>query len=141
LMCQLKTLGIKIALDDFGTGYSSLGYLHRFPIDSLKIDCSFVSRMMKDDETVRTIISLGQNLGLRVIAEGVETADQAAKLRELGCELAQGYYFSVPVSAQEATDMLAANRHWATSIKSAKFMRGDRRQAATIAPRRYVRSG
>jgi diguanylate cyclase (GGDEF)-like protein/PAS domain S-box-containing protein len=141
LMCQLKTLGIKIALDDFGTGYSSLGYLHRFPIDSLKIDCSFVSRMMKDDETVRTIISLGQNLGLRVIAEGVETVDQAAKLRELGCELAQGYYFSVPVSAQEATDMLAANRHWATSIKSAKFMRGDRRQGAIIAPRRYVRSG
>lgn len=141
LMCQLKSFGIKIALDDFGTGYSSLGYLRRFPIDCLKIDTSFVSRMMGDDETVRTIMALGQNLGLQVIAEGVETAEQAAKLRELGCAYAQGYFFSVPVTAQEATDMLAANRHWATSIKAAKMQRGDRWPAATLLARRHTGSG
>jgi diguanylate cyclase (GGDEF)-like protein/PAS domain S-box-containing protein len=126
LMYQLKSLGIRIALDDFGTGYSSLGSLNRFPIDSLKIDCSFVSRMMKDDEVVRTLVTVGRNLGLKVLAEGVETAEQAEKLRELGCELAQGYHFSVPVSAQEATDLLAANRHWAVTSKPAKFARNDR---------------
>jgi diguanylate cyclase (GGDEF)-like protein/PAS domain S-box-containing protein len=111
VMGQLKSLGIKIALDDFGTGYSSLSYLHRFPLDSLKIDRSFVSRMMVDDEIVRTIITLGRNLGLKVIAEGVETVEQAVKLRELGCEFAQGYLFSVPVNAQQATDLLAAQHH------------------------------
>ncbi len=112
LMNQLKALGIKISLDDFGTGYSSLSYLHRFPLDSLKIDRSFVSRIMEDDEIVRTIVTLGRNLGLRVIAEGVETIEQVAKLRELGCEFGQGYYFSVPINAQEATDLLAEEHHW-----------------------------
>ena len=111
LMHQLKSLGIKIALDDFGTGYSSLSYLHRFPLDSLKIDRSFVSRLLDDDEIVRTIITLGRNLGLKVIAEGVETAEQVVKLQELGCAFAQGYYFSVPINAQEATDLLAAEHH------------------------------
>jgi diguanylate cyclase (GGDEF)-like protein/PAS domain S-box-containing protein len=115
LMGQLKSLGIKLALDDFGTGYSSLSYLHRFPLDSLKIDRSFVSRLMDDDEIVRAIITLGRNLGLKVIAEGVETIEQIAKLRELGCEFAQGYYFSVPVNAQEATDLLAAQHCRLTS--------------------------
>lgn len=115
LMVQLKELGIKIALDDFGTGYSSLSYLHRFPLDSLKIDRSFVSRIMEDDEIVRTILTLGRNLGLRVVAEGVETLDQVKKLQDLGCEYAQGYYFSVPVTAQEATDLLAAEQHDAAS--------------------------
>ncbi len=108
VMTQLKALGIKIALDDFGTGYSSLSYLHRFPLDSLKIDMSFVSRMMEDDEIVRTIIVLGRNLGLRVIAEGVETIEQAIRLRDLGCEYAQGYFFSTPINAEQATDLLAA---------------------------------
>jgi diguanylate cyclase (GGDEF)-like protein/PAS domain S-box-containing protein len=116
LMYQLKSLGIKISLDDFGTGYSSLSYLHRFPLDSLKIDRSFISRIMEDDEIVRTILTLGRNLGLRVIAEGVETAAQVAKLCELGCEYAQGFYFSVPVTAQEATDLLAEERHWVQSL-------------------------
>jgi diguanylate cyclase (GGDEF)-like protein/PAS domain S-box-containing protein len=115
LMHELKALGIKIALDDFGTGYSSLSYLHRFPLDSLKIDRAFVSRIMEDDEIIRTILTLGRNLGLKVIAEGVETAEQMEKLQQLGCEFAQGYYFSVPVNAQEATDLLAARQHWAVS--------------------------
>jgi len=111
VMGQLKSLGIKLAMDDFGTGYSSLSYLHRFPLDSLKIDKSFVSRMMQDDEIVRAIITLGRNLGLKVIAEGVETAEQAEQLRKLGCEFAQGYYFSVPVNAQQATALLTAQQH------------------------------
>jgi diguanylate cyclase (GGDEF)-like protein/PAS domain S-box-containing protein len=116
LMHQLKALGVQIALDDFGTGYSSLSYLHRFPLDSLKIDRAFVSRIMEDDEIIRTILTLGRNLGLKVIAEGVETAEQVEKLRDLGCEFAQGYYFSVPVNSQEATDLLAARHQWLGSI-------------------------
>jgi diguanylate cyclase (GGDEF)-like protein/PAS domain S-box-containing protein len=118
LMHQLKSLGIRIALDDFGTGYSSLSYLHRFPLDSLKIDRSFVSRILVDDEIVRTILNLGRNLGLRVIAEGVETLEQIERLQDLGCELAQGYFFSVPITAQEATDLLAAKHHWSPSAES-----------------------
>jgi diguanylate cyclase (GGDEF)-like protein/PAS domain S-box-containing protein len=116
LMGQLKSLGIKLAMDDFGTGYSSLSYLHRFPLDSLKIDRSFVSRLLDDDEIVRAIITLGRNLGLKVVAEGVETIEQIAILRQLGCEYAQGYYFSVPVNAQEATDLLAAQQSRPTAI-------------------------
>jgi diguanylate cyclase (GGDEF)-like protein/PAS domain S-box-containing protein len=111
LMRQLKLLGIQIALDDFGTGYSSLSYLHRFPLDCLKIDRSFVSRIMEDDEIVRTIITLGRNLGLMLVAEGVETSEQAMKLRDLSCGFAQGYHFCVPISAPEATDLLAAKYH------------------------------
>ncbi|HSW39917.1 MAG TPA: EAL domain-containing protein [Acidobacteriota bacterium] len=111
LMRQIRKLGIRISLDDFGTGYSSLSYLHRFPIDTLKIDRSFISRIMDDDEIVRAILTLGKNLRLKVIAEGVETTEQAAKLRDLECEYAQGYCFSVPVNAQEATDLLLAERH------------------------------
>jgi diguanylate cyclase (GGDEF)-like protein/PAS domain S-box-containing protein len=123
LMHELKALGIKISLDDFGTGYSSLSYLHRFPLDSLKIDRSFVSRIMEDDEIVRTIITLGRNLGLRVIAEGVETAEQVTKLRDLGCEFAQGFYFSVPINAQEATDLLAEEHHWSGASKTGHINR------------------
>ncbi len=121
LMNQLKSLGIQMALDDFGTGYSSLSYLHRFPLDSLKIDRAFISRIMEDDEIIRTILTLGRNLRLKVIAEGVETIEQVEKLQKLGCEFAQGYYFSVPVNAQEATDLLAAKHHW----PAAKPGRGD----------------
>jgi diguanylate cyclase (GGDEF)-like protein/PAS domain S-box-containing protein len=137
LMIQLKELGIKISLDDFGTGYSSLSYLHRFPLDSLKIDRSFVARIMEDDEIVRTIVTLGRNLGLNVIAEGVETIEQAVKLQNLGCEYAQGYYFSIPVNALEANDLLLAERHsghlkrgaldhWKTAVKTAETLAGSR---------------
>jgi len=106
MMRQLKSLGIKLALDDFGTGYSSLSYLHRFPLDSLKIDRSVVARIMEDDEIIRIIITLGRNLGIKVIAEGVETIEQVKKLRQLGCKYAQGYFFSVPLNASAATDLL-----------------------------------
>ncbi len=122
-MHQLKALGIRIALDDFGTGYSSLSYLQRFPLDSVKIDRSFIARIMEEDEMIRTIIALGKSMGLNVIAEGVETAEQAAKLRDLGCEFAQGFYFSVPINAQEATDLIAEEHHWAESSHAGRIHR------------------
>jgi EAL domain-containing protein (putative c-di-GMP-specific phosphodiesterase class I) len=107
LLLQLKSLGLQIAIDDFGTGYSSLSYLHRLPIDSLKIDRSFVSCMTHDSaEIVRAIVGLAHNLGLDVIAEGVETDEQLQQLRALGCEWGQGYLFSKPVEHHEAEALL-----------------------------------
>ena len=93
---QLRSVGVQLQIDDFGTGYSSLSYLHRFPIDTLKIDRSFIRDMLSDRkniEIVRSITALAHELGMRVIAEGVETADQLAQLRKLGCERAQGHFF------------------------------------------------
>jgi len=106
LMRRLKDMGICISMDDFGTGYSSFSYLHQFPFDSLKIDQSFISRFEKDDEIVRTILNLGHSLGLKVVAEGVETLKQLNMLRRMVCDYWQGYYFSKPVTAEEATAML-----------------------------------
>ena len=107
LLLQLKALGLQIAIDDFGTGYSSLSYLHRLPIDSLKIDRSFVSCMAPDSaEIVRAIVGLAHNLGLDVIAEGVETYDQLEQLKVLGCEFGQGFLFSRPVESFEAEALL-----------------------------------
>ena len=93
---QLRSLGVQLQIDDFGTGYSSLSYLHRFPIDTLKIDRSFIRQMLNDQrnaEIVRSIVALAHELGMQVIAEGVETTEHIAKLRELGCEQAQGHFF------------------------------------------------
>jgi EAL domain-containing protein (putative c-di-GMP-specific phosphodiesterase class I) len=95
----LRALGIRIAIDDFGTGYSSLGYLRRFPVDILKIAREFIGTedSRSDDWALaRAIIALGQTLNLRVVAEGIETTDQLKALRELGCELGQGYLFGRP---------------------------------------------
>jgi len=106
---QLRALGIQLGLDDFGTGYSSLSYLHRFHLDTLKVDRSFVTQMMEQAETleiVRTVITLAQTLGMDVVAEGVETNQQLALLRQLGCENGQGYYFSKPVEAVEAEKII-----------------------------------
>jgi EAL domain-containing protein (putative c-di-GMP-specific phosphodiesterase class I) len=92
----LKGLGVKIAVDDFGTGYSSLSFLRRFPLDELKIDKEFVDglgRSDQDEAIVRLVIDLSHALGLEAVAEGVETAEQLARLREMGCDQAQGYYF------------------------------------------------
>ncbi len=101
---QLKKLGVRIAIDDFGTGYSSLTYLHRFPIDILKIDRSFVEQLGKIQDgagLARAIITLGETLGLEVVAEGIEIEDQQRELIELGCVAGQGYYYSRPALLHE----------------------------------------
>jgi diguanylate cyclase (GGDEF)-like protein/PAS domain S-box-containing protein len=110
----LRTLcaaGVTIALDDFGTGYASLAHLKRFPVDVIKIDRSFVSRLETDAEDaaiVRAVLSMGQSLGIRVVAEGVETAAQVALLREQGCDLVQGYHFGRPMPAKDVPQFITA---------------------------------
>jgi diguanylate cyclase (GGDEF)-like protein/PAS domain S-box-containing protein len=104
-LVRLKALGLTLAIDDFGTGYSSLAYLRRFPVDTLKIDRSFVERLgvIADDTALTdTIVRLGKSLGMATIAEGIEEFGQLAALREMGCGFAQGYYFSRPVPPEEA---------------------------------------
>ncbi len=118
-LAALKDLGVRIAIDDFGTGYSSLSYLRSFPIDFLKIDRTFVNEMRDDDEEgavmVRSIISIGHNLRLDVIAEGIEDAQQLAALREAGCNSGQGFLFARPLPARDVPGLLATYRDTATS--------------------------
>jgi EAL domain-containing protein (putative c-di-GMP-specific phosphodiesterase class I) len=104
IMNQLRKLGVKLSIDDFGTGYSNLSYLHRMPVNYLKIDRSFVSRLQtnyENNEIVRTIVMLAKNLGFEVIAEGVETQEQAEQLKMLNCTFGQGYLFSKPLDASQ----------------------------------------
>jgi diguanylate cyclase (GGDEF)-like protein len=110
-MLDLKTLGVHFSLDDFGTGYSTFSYLYRLPIDVLKIDRSFINELNRNEASekiVHTLIQLGRNLGLRVVAEGIETGLQHASLRDLNCEFGQGYYFSRPLTAAGVESMLEA---------------------------------
>ena len=110
LLTQLREIGVQLSIDDFGTGYSSLSYLQRFPIDTLKIDRSFVTQMMENEENlaiVRTIVALAQNLGMDVVAEGVETEDQLKLLRKLECENGQGYLFSTPIGGHQLEQFIA----------------------------------
>jgi diguanylate cyclase (GGDEF)-like protein/PAS domain S-box-containing protein len=112
MMNTLREFGIEMSLDDFGTGYSSLSYLHRLPVNYLKIDRSFVSRMVEsaeNGEIVHTIIKLAQNLKMKVIAEGIETGEQLVQLKMLNCEYGQGYLFSKPLDADSASKFI--NEH------------------------------
>ena len=112
MIIELRKLGIRLSMDDFGTGYSSLSYLHSFPIHTLKIDRSFISSKndVGDNEIVRTIIMLARNLGLDVVAEGVETKEQLAYLRALDCEYAQGFFFAHPLDPSQAEIALKTMR-------------------------------
>jgi len=103
ILRDLKGRGITLAIDDFGTGYSSLAHLKRLPVDELKIDKSFVVSLPSEDDRVivRSTIELGHNMGLKVIAEGVESAESWEILRQLGCDMAQGYFMSPPLGAEE----------------------------------------
>ncbi|HEX2092371.1 MAG TPA: EAL domain-containing protein [Longimicrobiaceae bacterium] len=112
---RLKELGLRLQIDDFGTGYSSLSYLHRFPVDTLKIDRSFVGRIAsggEGGEIARTVAALGHNLGMGVVAEGVETAEQMELLRELGCQHAQGYFLSPPLEPAAAERLVLCAPCW-----------------------------
>lgn len=109
----LRSRQIQISIDDFGTGYSSLGYLHRFPVDSLKIDRSFINQTQSESpnyHVVDTIVMLSKKLGLSVIAEGIETLQQLEWLKQLGCDFGQGYFFSKPLPASESTRFVASSR-------------------------------
>ena len=111
MLAALGRLGVRIAIDDFGTGYSSLACLKRFPFSLLKIDRSFIRDLSDDSDDAaiaRAIVSMGHVLGLRVVAEGVETEAQARLLREMGCDEAQGYLFGRPISAGAMTRRLRA---------------------------------
>jgi EAL domain-containing protein (putative c-di-GMP-specific phosphodiesterase class I) len=107
-LARLKALGVKIAMDDFGTGYSSLAYLQRFPFDKVKIDRTFICDL--DDATnlaiIRAVTSVAETLGIGTTAEGVETEDQFASIRDARCEEAQGFLFSVPLPAAEVQSLL-----------------------------------
>jgi EAL domain-containing protein (putative c-di-GMP-specific phosphodiesterase class I) len=110
MLSELRALGVQVQIDDFGTGYSSLGYLQRLPIDTLKIDRTFIGRIGNNGsgaEIVQTIMMLAHDLGMKVVAEGIETAEQLSKLKSMKCEYGQGYFFTKPVESQAAEALLA----------------------------------
>jgi EAL domain-containing protein (putative c-di-GMP-specific phosphodiesterase class I) len=117
----LHKIGVGISIDDYGTGYSSLSYLRKMPVDELKIDRSFVTDMALDENAaviVRSTIELGRNLGLRVVAEGVETREVWDRLADLGCHVAQGYFFGRPVAGPQFLQQLASR---ATAVLPSTF--------------------
>jgi EAL domain-containing protein (putative c-di-GMP-specific phosphodiesterase class I) len=110
VVSRLRSMGVAMAIDDFGTGYSSFSHLRRLPVDEIKIDRSFVQYMARDDSDatiVRTIVDLGRNLGIRVVAEGVEDMETWAKLAEIGCDVIQGYVLARPLGSVELDRWLA----------------------------------
>ena len=119
IMRKLDQLGIRLAIDDFGTGHSSLAYLKQFPVQEVKVDRTFVQGMVEnpvDSAIVRAVIDLADAMGIAAVAEGVETEGQLAGLRTLGCPIAQGFYFSQPLRAEEFDGLLT--RHFACTSAS-----------------------
>jgi EAL domain-containing protein (putative c-di-GMP-specific phosphodiesterase class I) len=126
-LALLNANGVRIALDDFGTGYASLRHLKQFPVDIIKIDQSFVHDMESDpgDEAIiHAVINLGRSLGIKVVAEGIETEAQATRLIELGCDFGQGFLFSKPIAARRVPALLAAALAPGTKAGSATRGRG-----------------
>jgi EAL domain-containing protein (putative c-di-GMP-specific phosphodiesterase class I) len=108
ILLELRDLGVRVQMDDFGTGYSSLSYLHQFPIETIKIDRSFIGRMNgHSTEIVETIVALAHELGLEAIAEGVETPSQLDQLKALQCPYGQGYHFAKPLIAADAAQYIS----------------------------------
>jgi diguanylate cyclase (GGDEF)-like protein/PAS domain S-box-containing protein len=146
-LAQLKKLGVRVAIDDFGTGYSSLSYLHRFPIDILKIDRSFVERLGSIEEgagLARSIITLGDTLGLEVVAEGIELEHQQRELIELGCVAGQGYYYSKPALLHELeySVHMARRRTMADTLpQGARFTATGRFVMGDLKPADFVATG
>ncbi len=115
ILLALRERQIQLSIDDFGTGYSSLSYLHRFPVDTLKIDRSFIEQMQSNRENsaiVKTIVTLAHLLNMDVVAEGIETSSQLDRLKLLKCEHGQGYFFSKPLSKEEAEKLIARSPQW-----------------------------
>ena len=111
LLHELRAIGVKLSLDDFGTGYASVTHLRRLPVDAIKIDQSCVREVhlhQGDTAIVRSMVALASGLGVTAVAEGVETAAQAQTLRDMGCQVAQGYHFAWPLEAPECAQFLAA---------------------------------
>ena len=109
MLTDLRDMGIQVQIDDFGTGYSSLSYLHTLPVDTLKIDRSFISRLginKNNTEIVQTILALAHGLGMKVVAEGVETSGQLSTLKDMNCEFVQGFLFAKPVNSLKAGALL-----------------------------------
>src|SRR5262249_30651290 len=126
VLSELRKLGVSLSADDFGTGYSSLSYLHQFPFERIKIDRGFIDKMEGDSKTeaiVGSILVLGENLKMEVVAEGIETRSQLDTVRSLGCTLGQGFYFSQPVNAETAEQLLDRDFEVSTSEQSSLFER------------------
>jgi EAL domain-containing protein (putative c-di-GMP-specific phosphodiesterase class I) len=114
ILGRLREMGVSLSVDDFGTGYSSLAYLQRLPLDYLKIDRSFVRDLSTNSESeaiVQAIVQLGHTLGMRIIAEGVETQEHLYRLQELGCDLYQGYHFARPLPVDTALEFIREHAH------------------------------
>ena len=132
LLRKLRDFGVKIYLDDFGTGYSSLSHLHKLPVDALKIDRSFVRSLLLTDRPaiVESIMALARTLETGVVAEGVESAQQANQLERLGCRYAQGFFFSAPLAACAIERLLVVNKPLGNS-RAPKSVQENRAQPTT----------
>jgi diguanylate cyclase (GGDEF)-like protein len=134
IMRSLRAVGVRLVLDDFGSGFSSLGYLKRFPLDGIKLDRSFIENVadgLTDAQIVRAVVEMARALGLEIVAEGVETADQLAAVRSLGCHQAQGFYFMPPLPAEEVPGVLAESP-WQEPVRAEKSNGGRIRGSGAI---------